>query len=413
MGQARNHPAEPSLVEGDVELFPSHLTVVLDGLVRRFHYVWLRDNSWATEDRVVLSSERELFTADIREAVGPVSVGFHPISGLDVLWNDGRACTYAPAWLRRYDYSDEPNRRARRFTPALWPAAASGPPRFGHAEVVGTVTGQLAYLDAIREFGAAIVTGVPSLDGEVERFAEIFGPVRELAFGRVQNVRLDPAGYNVAHTSGELKPHTDFPSYAWPPSVQLLHFRENRTTGGESNLVDGWAAIAELRRTHPEHFAVLTRVAVPYQLFSDHEDTATEAPMIELDPSGEVRLCRFSNQLAQPLRAPFDQVEAFYAAYRTLGRIIDSGRYRATFKAAGGELLTVHSHRVLHGRLAYDPASGARHLQNVYMEFDDLTARRRVLRGEHRPIPAQPLDVPTSGPPNSVETGDRRRTSLQ
>ena len=93
------------------------------------------------------------------------------------------------------------------------------------------------------------------------------------------------------------------------------------------------------------------------------------------------------------VRAPFDQVEAFYAAYRTLGRIIDSGRYRATFKSADGDLLTVHAHRVLHGRLAYDPASGARHLQNVYMEFDDLTARRRVLRGEHKPLPAQPLDA--------------------
>ena len=183
VGRARNHPAEPSLVEGDVALFPSHLTVVLDGVVRRFHYVWLRDNSWATEDRVILSSERKLFTADIREAVGPVSVGFHPNLGLDVRWNDGRACTYAPAWLRRYDYSDEPSRRARRFTPALWPAAASGPPRFGHAEVVGTVTGQLAYLDAIREFGAVIVTGVPSLDGEVERFA---GDLRARARARVR-----------------------------------------------------------------------------------------------------------------------------------------------------------------------------------------------------------------------------------
>jgi gamma-butyrobetaine dioxygenase len=169
--QARNHPADPSLVEGDVRLFPSHLTVVLDGLVRRFHYVWLRDNSWASEDRVTQSSERRLVTADIHEAVAPVSIGYEPDLGLDVLWNDGRACTYAPAWLRRHDYSDEPTRRARRFTPTLWHERASGPLRIGHAEVVGSTTGQLAYLDAMREFGAVIVTGVPCLDGEVERFA--------------------------------------------------------------------------------------------------------------------------------------------------------------------------------------------------------------------------------------------------
>ncbi len=391
MRRARNRPSDPPLADGDLELLPTHLTVVLDGVVRRFHYVWLRDNSWASEDRVAQSSERSLFTADIDENVAPLSADYDAGLGLAVLWNDGQACTYAPDWLRHHDYSLERARVARRFTPPLWTATAAAVPRIGHAEVVRTRVGQLAYLDALREVGAVIVTDVPAVDGEVERFAEVFGPVREFAFERVHNVRLDPAGYNVAHTSGELKPHTDFPSYAWPPSIQLLHFLANRSTGGESTLVDGWGAVAELRRTHPEHFAVLTRIAVPFQLFDDDEDTATEAPMIQLDPSGEVRLCRFSNQLAQPLSARFDEVEAFYAAYRTLGRIIDSGRYRATFKSVDGDLLTVHAHRVLHGRLAYDPDSGARHLQNVYMDFDDLTARRRVLRGEHKPIPAQPL----------------------
>jgi gamma-butyrobetaine dioxygenase len=42
----------------------------------------------------------------------------------------------------------------------------------------------------------------------------------------------------------------------------------------------------------------------------------------------------------------------------------------------------------MHGRLAFDPASGGRHLQDVYMEFDDFVARRRVLLGHHIPAPA-------------------------
>ena len=108
MTEARTRPADPSLVEGDVRLLLVHLTVVLDGAVRRFHYVWLRDNSRASEDRVAQSSERKPSTADIREAVAPISVGYDPERGLDVIWNDGRACTYAPAWLRRHDDSDEP-----------------------------------------------------------------------------------------------------------------------------------------------------------------------------------------------------------------------------------------------------------------------------------------------------------------
>lgn len=394
MSQALGHEtttaAEP---DGTLELDERSLAVVLDGQVRRFHYVWLRDNSWAADDRVRLSGERKLFTASISPEVAPTAASWDPERGLEVLWNDGQGATYSPAWLRRYDYSAAA-RADRRRTVSLWPEQAGEPPRFPHAEVVGSTEGQLAYLDAVREHGAAIVTGVPSVDHEVERFAEALGHVREVAFERVHNVRHDPAGYNVAHTPGELKPHTDMPSYDWPPSVQLLHFLTNQATGGESTLVDGWAALAELRREAPAHFDTLTRVPVPFQLFSDDEDTWAENPMVQLDTSGEVRLFRFSNQLAQPLSVAFDEVEAFYDAYRHLGQIIDSGRYRATFRSGDGDLLTVHSHRVLHGRLPYDPASGARHLQDVYMEFDDLLARRRVLRGEHKPLPAQPLEIP-------------------
>jgi len=88
-----------------------------------------------------------------------------------------------------------------------------------------------------------------------------------------------------------------------------------------------------------------------------------------------------------------DLVEPFYAAYRRLGAMIDSSAYRVVFKAADGDVLTLHGHRVLHGRLPFDPVSGARHLQDVYMEWDDLMARRRVLRCEHRPMPAAMADA--------------------
>ncbi|TDD81964.1 DUF971 domain-containing protein [Saccharopolyspora karakumensis] len=391
------HSAPPPHVAADVEpegtlrLGHRNLSLVLDGRERHFHYVWLRDNSWAAADRIFQSSERKLFTPSIATAIAPTEAAFDPLEGLEVLWNDGQRSRYSPEWLRRHDYSETP-RTARRHAVTLWDETGIDLPRFAHADVVNTTEGQLSYLDAVIEHGAAIVTGVPSADREVERFAETLGHVREVAFERVHNVHHDPTGYNVAHTPGELKPHTDLPSYNWPPSVQLLHVLTNQAAGGESTLVDGWAALAELRAQAAAHFEILCRVPVPYQLFSEVEDTWAENPMIQLDTDGNVKVFRFSNQLAQPLSIPFDQVEPFYDAYRHLGGIIDSGRHRATFKSEDGDLITVHSHRVLHGRLPYDPASGARHLQDVYMEFDDLLARRRVLRGEHKPVPAQQPD---------------------
>ncbi len=380
-----------------VEVRHDHLVVRHDHAGARFHHVWLRDNCGCRVCRDPQSGERALFSADIRDDISPVSArvelrGVTPF--LEVLWNDGHASSYAVPWLLERDYSTR-SRRPVRHEPVLWDATLSAVPTFEHDHVVGTTQGQIAYLEAVHDLGVAVVRNTPSVDGEVARFAEKIGYVRETAFERIHNVRHDPAGYNVAHTPVELKPHTDLPSYHWPPSIQLLHFLVNEADGGESTVTDGWAVAADLRRDDPEAFDTLCRVPVTYQLYSDAEDTYATAPMIQLDTDGNVRTFRFSNQLAQPLDASFEEVGAFYDAYRTLGRMIDGPRYKAVFKAESGDLLTVHGHRVMHGRLAFDPTSGARHLQDVYMEYDDLIARRRVLTGHH--IPASPAGAPRDG----------------
>jgi gamma-butyrobetaine dioxygenase len=376
----------------DAELGSDHLLLHDGARVRRLHYVWLRDNCPCRECRIEETGERRLFTAHIRDDLVATHARVDDAGNVALDWSDGHSSAFSGAWLASHDYSDPETRRARRHEPVLWDAGlAERLPRFAHADVVGTGDGQLAYLDALHDYGAAIVRGVPNAEGEVERFAQTIGHVREVAFERVHNVRYDPAGYNVAHTAGELKPHTDLPSYHWPPSVQLLHILVNQTSGGESVLVDGWRVLDELRRGDPESFEVLTRVSVGFQLFSEDEDTRATAPLVQCAPDGTVTTLRFSNQLALPLDAPFDDVAAFYRAYRRLGRMIDDDRFKAVFRAADGDLITVHGHRVLHGRLPFDPASGARHLQDVYMEWDDLMARRRVLRGEHKPMPAAPV----------------------
>lgn len=387
-------PVSPRTEQADaglsVEVRPDHLTIRHDDTVARFHHVWLRDNCGCPTCRIPQSGERALFTADIRDDIAPVEAQVElrkDTPFLEVQWNDGHASSYAVPWLLERDYSTE-SRRPPRREPVLWDATLASVPIFDHDDVVDTAEGQVAYLEAVRDYGVAVVRHTPSVEGEVAQFAAKIGHVRETAFERIHNVRHDPAGYNVAHTPGELKPHTDLPSYHWPPSIQLLHFLVNDAVGGESTVTDGWAVVADLRREDPEAFETLCRVPVTYQLHSDDEDTYATAPMIQLDPHGDVRTFRFSNQLAQPLDAPFEDVGAFYTAYRALGRMIDSDRYKVAFKAEAGDLLTVHGHRVMHGRLSFDPTSGARHLQDVYMEYDDLMARRRVLAGSHIPAPA-------------------------
>jgi alpha-ketoglutarate-dependent taurine dioxygenase/DUF971 family protein len=370
-------------------LHDRYLVVPIGGDVVRCHYVWLRDNCWCAECRVPQTHERQLFTAGIPADIAPASVALDNDGTLRVEWNDRHVSAYTAAWLRAHDYSEQA-RASRRHEPMLWDATFDAIPTFEHDAVLGSAQVQIAYLEAVRDYGVALVRNTPSIPGEVERFAQKIGHVRETAFERIHNVRHDPTGYSVAHTPAELIPHTDLPGYHWPPSVQLLHFIVNEATGGESTVTDGWSVLADLRADDPAAFEVLCRVPVPFQVFSDEEDTFATAPIVQLDTDGRVQTFRFSNHLVQPLDTRFDDVEAFYAAYRKLGLMIASDRYKVAFKTSSGDLLTVHGHRVLHGRLSFDPTSGARHLQDVYMDYDDLMARRRVLLGTHKPMPAAP-----------------------
>jgi len=376
----------PPAVTGAATRAEDHLELNMDGVVMRFHCIWLRDNCGCPECRVAQSAERRMFTADIPRELRPVDAGFDAATrSLQITWQDGHRSRYGADWLTRHDYSC-PRTVESDTSRHLWNRHSATIPAFEHDDVVGSPEGQLAYLDAIHEFGAAVLHGTPCVSHEVERFSSAIGcHVRETAFERVHNVRHDATGYNVAHTAFELKPHTDLPSYHWPPSIQLLHFLVNEAEGGASTLTDGWAILSALRAHDPVAFETLCRIPVTFQLFSAEEDTRATSPLVQLNSRGDVVGFRFSNQLALPIDAPFDDVSAFYDAYQKLGAMVDSGEYTQEFRTDSGDLLTVHSHRILHGRRAFDPTSGDRHLQDVYLEYDDLMARRRVLRGTHIP----------------------------
>ena len=69
--------------------------------------------------------------------------------------------------------------------------------------------------------GVLILTDSLTEPNTLEQLATRLGPIREV-FERIHNVKADPKGYNVAHTSLGLPP-TDFASYTWPPSVWASH----------------------------------------------------------------------------------------------------------------------------------------------------------------------------------------------
>lgn len=157
-----------------LDLTERHLTIPVDGHPSRFHYVWLRDNCGCSGCKVEQSGERRLYTAGIPRDIAPRRATVDQHGTVRVEWNDEHLSRYSSAWLRTYDYSPAA-RAARRHEPVLWDAGLGSVPSFDHEAVVGTVEGQVAYLDAVRDYGVAVVSGVPSEDGEAERFAERVG----------------------------------------------------------------------------------------------------------------------------------------------------------------------------------------------------------------------------------------------
>ena len=106
--------------------------------------------------------------------------------------------------------------------------------------------------------------------------------------------------------------------------------------------------------------------------------------MIELAPDGELIGVRFNNRsLAAVTDVPFEQMQAYYAAYRRLGEIIDDPAMEVTFRLEPGEGFVVDNTRVLHARKGYS-GEGTRWLQGCYSDKDGLRSTAAALSRSRR-----------------------------
>lgn len=357
------------------------LTVTFpDGTISAFHHIWLRDNCRCPACLHPTMGERILDTASIPLDIAPVSAAGDTM-GLSITWPDGHGSRFDAGWLSDHRYDAGPRKHGE---PIFWDASAGSPGYFDHESITTDPDALRGLLVHWRDHGCAVVENTPAVPGEVERFANRIAYVREVNFGRIHDVLDDPSSYNVASTAGALKPHTDLTSYSWPPSAQLLHCIVHDATGADSLLVDGWQVAARLQAEDPEAYEILSSVAVTFRHYDDDNHVSARAPMLVHDTEGNLCLVRMSPQTLLPLDIPPDAVAPFYAAYRKFVTFLENSSNQLKFKLRAGDMMCVHNHRVLHGRTAYDPSSGARHLQDAYMEFDDILGRLKILEDRAR-----------------------------
>jgi gamma-butyrobetaine dioxygenase len=234
-------------------------------------------------------------------------------------------------------------------------------------------------LESVLRVGFALLREVPVQPGTVTEVAETFGFVRETNYGRIFDVRVEPDPENLANSAREITPHTDNPYRDPVPTIQLLHCLSNAAGGGHTGLVDGFAVAELLRQSHPDEFEVLTSTPRTFWYSGGGTELRTSQPLIHLDPRGRIRGVRFNNRSAGPLRAPHDEVERYYRAYRRWTRLLWDEQARLTLRMEPGDCLIFDNTRILHARTAFTDVS-ERHLQGCYADLDGLESTMEVFR---------------------------------
>ena len=369
-----------------------------DGYALRFPAVWLRDNCPCPE---CLDPGTGQKLKDITELPAGLAVSATEEQGESVVVTyapDGHRSAFSRSWLAGHALGPARDRARDGATDRdagddgrtedakeLWlPAGLGRPPEASWPRYLAEPAHRARALDAVLRWGFVLLRDVPAEPGTVLEVAASFGFVRETNYGRLFDVRIEPRPGNLAYTSRRILPHTDNPYRDPVPTVQLLHCLSAADAGGETGLVDGFAAARELRAADRETFDLIARTPVPFGYRDKSTELRASQPLIQLSPLGRVRGIRFNNRSARPLRLPYAEVTAFYAAYRRWAELLARPERQLNLRLAPGDCLIFDNTRVLHGRTAFS-ATGGRHLQGCYADLDGLASTLAVLRREETP----------------------------
>ncbi|WP_227368787.1 TauD/TfdA family dioxygenase [Halomonas sp. M20] len=341
-----------------------------------FPLLWLRDHCPCIQCRHPLTRER-LFVplADIEVAPQATLVK----GNLRLQWADSHVSLFDAVWLhqRRPDNDIDPVGELLRIR-RPW-STNFVPTHVLHADSMSE-EGERHWLETLLRDGLVLLDEGPLADEEVSRIARRIGPMRASNFGARFDVYSKPNPNNAAYTSIGLALHSDLPNWRQPPDIQLLYCLQNDAAGGESLFADGFAVAEALRQAAPQAFRTLCETPIDFRFQDEEQDIGIRAPVIELNATGQLREIRFSNWIRDTLRLPFDEISPWYAAFRQFWQLLHDPKHQIELALVPGQMAAFDNRRVLHGRRAFDPTTGKRHLQGTYLDIDMIESRLRVLQ---------------------------------
>ena len=367
-----------------IEKNSSYLKVIWnDGEESKFNYMWLRDNCPSAHDK---DSRHRMFNIlEVSQNINPKNYNINKEGKLEIEWSEGDHISYFDQkWLRDNCYTIKNNKKY--VSPyQLWDCSLEKDLqsiKIDHDEIISSDEGLIKWLKLLHYKGIAIVKNAPTEKKSAFPVLNRISHTRETFFKTPFEVINIPKPNNSAYTAHALRNHMDLPWFELPPGYQFLHCLVNDSEGGNSSAIDGFAVAEYLRKNEKEIFETLISVPLKFRDkdYTQESHRSFHAPAISLTKDNDFHDIRFSVATMDALDCHPDQMDKVYKAHHRFGNLLHDDKFQIKFRLGPGDIFSFNNRRVLHGRTAFDPNSGHRHLQGYYLDRDEIIGRLEYLK---------------------------------
>ena len=358
-----------------------------DGKESNFNYFWLRDNCPTAHDKD--SNHRMFNILEVSKNLSAEKFNIDKKGKLVIEWNEGNHTSYYdPNWLRENCYTLKS--KQKYISPfKLWDSSLKKNLEsisIDHNEILNSEEGLIKWLQLLHYKGRAIVKNTPIEQESAFPVLHRFSHTRQTFFNTPFEVINIPKPNNSAYTAHALRNHMDLPWFETPPGYQFLHCLINSAKGGDSSAVDGFAVADYLRKNEKEIFETLINVPLKFRDkdYTQKSIRSYYGPAISLTKDGDFNDIRFSVATMDTLDCHPDIMDKVYKAHHRFGNLLHDDKFQIKFRLEHGDIFSFNNRRVLHGRTAFDPNSGHRHLQGYYIDRDEILGRLNFLKNKSK-----------------------------
>ncbi len=354
-----------------------------DGEESKFNYMWLRDNCPTAHDK---DSRHRMFNIiNVSDSLNPIKYSINADGKLEIEWSEGNHTSYYdPKWLRENCYTLK-NKKKFISPYHLWNNSLQkdiASITIQYDEIMDSDEGLIKWLELLHHKGISIVKNAPKIKESAFSALNRISHTRETFFKTPFEVINIPKPNNSAYSAHALRNHMDLPWFENPPGYQFLHCLVNNAKGGDSSAVDAFAVADYLKKNNKEIFDTLVNIPLKFRDKDYTQDAhrSFHGPAISLTKDGDYNDIRFSVATMDALDCHPNEMDRVYKAHHKLGNLLHDDKFQIKFRLEPGDIFSFNNRRVLHGRTAFDPNSGHRHLQGYYMDRDEIIGRLNYLK---------------------------------